>query len=109
MKEKVQKLVEALKRTNEAALAEANTNDSGTCNFDTPLICLKGWKSSDIKEASESAGIEIGEQLSGWHKGYRFVSVKLYGQANRRTLMAEAAKRSLVADGYDASMYYQMD
>lgn len=109
MKEKIQKLAEALKRADEAALREANTDDGGTCNFDTPLIRLEGWSKSEIKEASDLANVEIGDKLSGWHKGYRYVRVKLYGQANRRTLMAEAAERSLEADGYDVSMYYHMD
>jgi hypothetical protein len=105
----IEKLADALKRADKAALAVANTEDGGTCNFDTPLIKLPRWKTSEIKEVSEKSGIEIGDQLSGWHKGYRFVDTTKHGQANCRTRMAEAAYHSLEADGYDVCMYYQMD
>jgi hypothetical protein len=109
MNSKVQNLVNALKKSNEAALKLKDTEDGGSCNFDSPIIKLPRWKESEIKEASEESGVDIGDQLSGWHKGYRFVGTVKYGQANCRTRMAEAAKKSLEADGYDVSMYYQMD
>lgn len=107
--DKVIKLSEALERANEAALLLSETNDGGTCNFDSPVIRLLKWKDYEIKQACELAGIEIGDKLSGFWRNYRFVSTSMYGQANCRTRMAEAAKKSLEADGYDVAMYYQMD
>lgn len=35
--------------------------------------------------------------------------LRIGGQANSRTRAAEAAAESLKADGYNATMYYQMD
>lgn len=107
--DKVLRLSEALKRANEAALLVKDTEDTGSCNFDSPVIRLPRWKDYEIKQACELAGVQIGDQLSGYWKGYRFVSTAMYGQAYCRTKMAEAAKRHLSADGYDVSMYYQMD
>lgn len=107
--DKVIKLSEALERANEAALLYKDFNDGGSCNFDSAVIRLLRWKETEVKQASELAGIEIGEQLSGWWRGCRFVSTAMHGQASRRTKMAEAAKKSLEADGYDVAMYYQMD
>lgn len=107
--DKVIKLSEALIRANEAALLLSETNDGGTCNFDSPVIRLLKWKDYEIKQACELAGIEIGDKLSGFWRNYRFVSTAMHGQANCRTRMAEAAKKSLEADGYDVAMYYQMD
>lgn len=107
--DKVVKLSDALKRANIEALKFSNIDDGGSCNFDSPVIKLLRWKDSEIKHASLLASVDVGHQLSGWWKGYRFVSSVMYGQGYRRTRMAEAAKKSLEADGYDVSMYYQMD
>lgn len=106
--DKVIRLSEALIRANLAALS-VQMEDSGTCNFDSCVIRLPRWKDYEIKQACELAGIEIGEQLSGYWRGYRFVSTAMHGQAGLRTKMAEVAKQSLAADGYDTAMYYQMD
>ena len=86
-----------------------DTEDTGTCNFDSPVIRLPRWKDYEVKQACELAGVQIGGQLSGWWRGYRFVSTAMYGQAYCRTKMAETAKMHLEADGYDVSMYYQID
>lgn len=108
--EKVNKLVDVLKCANFIAIeAGQNEEDGGTCNFDTPTIKLDRWTEEEIKEASELSGVTIGEKLGGWHKGYRFIFIKMDGQANRRTRMAEAAKKFIALSGYDVSMYYQMD
>ena len=110
MKEKVEALVKALKEADKAALELSGTDDGGTCNMDSPLICLKGWKEVDVQLASEESGIRIGEKLtSSWFKGFRFVRTATSGQANCRTAMVEAAKKSLEAAGYDVTIWYHMD
>lgn len=110
MNEKIQKLAEALKKADQEAKKLSETPDDGSCNFDSPVIRLPRWKESEVKEASELSGVEIGDMLSSkWWRGCRFVSTAKYGQAGRRTVMSEAAYNSLKADGYDVSMYYQMD
>jgi hypothetical protein len=107
--EKVNKLIETIKRANKAALLIDNEEDGGTCNFDTAIIKLDRWREEEIQQVSKETGIRIGERLSGWHKGFRFVFTEMYGQANRRTRMAEAAYKSLEKDGFEVSMYYQAD
>lgn len=106
---KILKLEEALAKANEAAQDVAHVDDGGTCNFDSVVIRLPRWREKDIHQVLEDTGFDIGDQLSGWFSGYRFVWFPYEGQANRRTMMAEAAKKSLQEDGYDVCMYYQMD
>lgn len=108
-KEKVLKLVEALKRANEEALKFSSVEDSGSCNLDSAVIKLLRWKEEEIKEVSELSGVSLSDKLSGFWNGYRFVSTEMHGQANKRSRMAEASKKSLEKDGYDVCMYYQAD
>ena len=96
---------EALQRANKAAQRYADTEDGGTCNFDTCVINLKIYKKfRDLTEypLRKTYG---GRVWQGWW----FVDITLCGQGNRRTRMAEAACGSLRADGYDAQVYYQCD
>ncbi|MCK9416960.1 hypothetical protein M0Q97_09910 [Candidatus Dojkabacteria bacterium] len=109
MKEKIEKIVNALNKAKNAANEFADSEDGGSCNFDSCVIKLPRWTEDDIKEIEKQSGVSIGSQLSSrWYKGYRFINIG-NGQANRKTRMAEAAKKSLKADGYDVSMYYAMD
>lgn len=107
--DKVLRLVTSLKSANAAALLYQNAEDSGTCNLDSPVIRLAHWKESEVKQVSLLSGIDISRQLSGYWRGYRFVSTAMHGQAGLRTKMAETAKMHLAADGFDVAMYYQMD
>lgn len=96
---------EALQRANKAAQRYADTEDGGTCNFDTCVINLKIYKKfRDLTEypLRKTYG---GRVWQGWW----FVDITLCGQGNRRTCMAEAAATSLKADGYDASVWYGAD
>lgn len=108
MKEKIEKLVNSLNKAKDVANEFIDSDDCGTCNLDSCIIKLPRWSENDITEVKKLSGISIGFQLSGWHRGYRFVNIGS-GQANRRTRMAEAAKISLKEDGYDVCMYYAMD
>lgn len=108
MKEKINKLITALNKAKTAANEFADSEDGGSCNFDSCVIKLLRWTENDINEVKNISGISIGTQLSGWHKGYRIVSIGS-GQANRNKRMAEAAKKSLKEDGYDVYMYYELD
>lgn len=81
-----------------------DSEDGGTCNFDTPVIRIKAT-------AKQMYSLDWhAEKIGGrtW-RGYWFLFVPLAGQANRRTRMAEAVAQSLAADGYDACVYYQVD
>lgn len=83
--------------------------DGGTCNFDTPVVNFSGMTQKDVDEVSRISGVRIGDKMSGFFKGYRFVSVELVGQANNRTRMAKAAQETMSAMGIDSMMYYQCD
>jgi len=106
-------LTQAFREAAAAALAadpgEGLENDGGTCNFDTPAISLPGMREKAVQACAEAAGITA--SAFDWLGGRRwfFVHVPTFGQANRRTRMAEAACRRLKELGLNAVMYCQAD
>lgn len=85
--------------------------DGGTCNFDSPLIRVRGARRAFIEACAGEAGLTVSLR-SGRGPAWFFLGVPLLGQANRRTKMAEAATASLKASGLvelEAAMYYRMD
>jgi len=103
-KEEVRLLSIALNKAQEESMKFANTEDGGTCNFDTPMINIKATK----KQISQ---LEYRLEKCTWGlwKGWYFVEIPLSGQGNRRTRMAEAIARSLKNSGYETGVYYQVD
>lgn len=103
----IKELSEALRRAKESANKYSDSKDDGTCNFDTPQIFLKDWSVEDVHQAFDSADLRC------YVKQGKSLVVDIYGctsgQGSRRTLMAEAVRDSLKADGYEAFVYYQMD
>ena len=83
-----------------------NSEDGGTCNFDTVVLKTKGISSKLLN----GLDIEI-DRITGecFWKGFSFVWFETHGQANLRTRMAEAAYKTLKELGYEANMYYQAD
>lgn len=91
-----------------------DTEDGGTCNFDSPAINLDKMKErfSMTKKAVEQAIQEAGLRCYDWKSfgsHYLIISGFTWGQGNRRTRMAEKAEEVLRAAGYFTTMYYQMD
>lgn len=82
-------------------------DDDGTCNFDAPTLSLKGWNRKKVIQAAREAGTSA-DPWGLWGRIEYIISCP-YGQANRRTVYAEAIRDSLKAAGYDAGMYYAMD
>ena len=106
-KTQINNLSQALKKAYSCA-QKVSIEDGGTCNFDTPQLILTGWRESEIKEAFDAAGLRCYIQKSG--KSYVVDVIGCTnGQGDLRTEMAEAARESLKADGYEAYVYYQMD
>ena len=103
-------LTAALQKAKKAAQLFANTEDGGTCNFDSPAIDYRAMHMSKAKaeEAIQAAGLRCFEWKS-WG-GMRLVICGIgQGQGNRNTRMAEAAEKSMKSDGIITCMYYQMD
>jgi hypothetical protein len=89
-------------------------NDGGTCNFDAAYVSVPGMRKDQIDEIARLCEIKGFPGLRVWlndHSFYgRILMLSCYnGQGNQRTVMAEAAKKSLTASGLNAGMYYQMD
>lgn len=103
-------LTAALEKAKTAAQAFASSEDGGTCNFDSPAIDYRAMHMSKAKaaEAIQAAGLRSFEWKG--FGGMRLVVCGMgEGQGNRQTRMAEAAEKSMKADGIAVSMYYQMD
>lgn len=97
----------------EAAVKEAcnkaqelsDTEDGGTCNFDTCILNIKM-----PKKLREATSLHITRITWGYYKGLYFVQdIPQNGCGNRRTRQAEAAEQCLRAAGYDAHVYYEVD
>ena len=107
----IERYANAIKEANRAAIDAhiANQEDGGTCNLDTLLIDFSGWRQTDVDKVASFSGCSIGDKMSGWHKGCRFVWTSIHGQGNGRTRMVEAAYNKLKELGIPASVWYQMD
>lgn len=104
--DKYEKLTEDLRvAVNETKHLE-ETEDGGTCNFDSPSLALPRWRSDKVEAAVHAAGLHTRKWswLNRW-----VISTPSSGQGNRRTRRAEAMCDILKQRGYDTLMYYQMD
>lgn len=104
-KEELERLKRSLCKARKYALAFATVDDGGTCCFDTAVIKLSRITKAQLSELPIRLS-KVGSR--GW-SGCYFVYTPLYGQGFRRTIMAEAAAKSLKEDGWDAFVYYMMD
>lgn len=104
-------LVEALEKAKKAALEHANHSDGGTCNLDSPALDYRGSSISKKQavESIEAAGLRCFDWKPLRGTNMLVITGAFYGQAARRTAMAEAFRDSLKQSGFAAMMYYQMD
>lgn len=105
---KYEKLTEDLIAAKNHAEQFADTEDGGTCNFDSAALSLPRWNKAKTEEAFKKAGLRT-SKWTLWGSTRYLVLGCYSGQANRRTTMAEAVYKYLKNLGYDATMYYQMD
>ena len=100
------KILTALYEAN--AEIRANSDDGGTCNFDMCLV-----KKNPRLTYQEIIGIfnQCGlpaRKMSGYDKGYIGIP-NFVGQADRNARWAKAFAKSLKRQGFETSMYYQID
>lgn len=88
--------------------AEINSDDGGSCNFDSPALYLPRWNEELVKRAAKEAG----SSCFIWHlfKSKLFVfRPNTACQANGRSRNAEMMRKYLETAGYDAMDYCQAD
>lgn len=105
----IEKLASAIQEAQLYANSFLETPDNGSCNLDTVIIDLKGWRKNSVDKLQQLSGISIGDKLTGIYSGYRFLFFDTPGQAGLRNKMMEAAKKRLCELGFDCSMWYHMD
>ena len=92
------------------AKAEADklrdTNDGGTCNFDSPTLSLPSEWSKDMLDF---AFMRTGMRYYRISKETIEILDAVEGQGFRRTAMAEAFRDKLRELGYVANVHYQID
>lgn len=96
----------AICKAEAAAQKYADTEDGGTCNFDTPIIKVKATERQLAQ--MDWQVFKVGKRQPDGGTWYQIL-INLSGQGNRRTRMAEAAAKSLQESGYNASVYYEVD
>lgn len=101
-KEEVRLLSIALNKAQSESMKFAESEDGGSCNFDTPILSLKATK-------KQLQGLPLTKIDYGFWKGWWFVNLPIYGMGNCRTRMAEAIAKSLNESGFNASVYCQLD
>lgn len=104
-------LVEALEKAKKAALERATHSDGGTCNFDSPVLDYRGSsiRKKQAVESIKAAGLSCFDWKPFGGTNMLVINGAFYGQAARRTAMAEAFRDSLKQSGFATMMYYQMD
>jgi hypothetical protein len=105
---KYEKLTADLKQAIESAKAVSNSEDGGSCNYDSLELVLPYWNTEKAESAIESAGLHSFTHVR-WGARLFIISVPFGGQGNRRTQQAEAMAKSMRDVGYEASVWYQMD
>lgn len=110
-KQTPQALAAALERGKQEAQRRAGQPDGGTCNFDAPALDYRaaGLTKRQAIAVIEAAGLTCFDWRPFRGPAMLVIGGFASGQANRRTLMAEAFWISLQGDGFTACMYYQMD
>ena len=89
------------------AAEDADPEDGGTCNFDSAAVRLPRWQLSKVQQAAKEAGTSCFVwELFGRHFVF---GPDTRGQGNARSRNAEAMVAALLALGYDAIDYCQMD
>lgn len=110
MTDKYTELTNALIKAKEEAQKYINTEDGGTCNFDSPAIDYREMHMSKARaiEAIKAAGLRCFDWKC-FRSPYLVICGIGAGQGSRNTRMAEAAYESLKNSGISATMYYQVD
>lgn len=102
-------LVAALKAAAEAGRAAVTGEDGGACNFDSPAVALHRMTEKQVNACAKAAGTTVFPWRLYGQRLWVF-NVPIAGpQGNDRTRQAEAMTASLVAAGYDAITYSQLD
>lgn len=88
---------------------QANPEDGGTCNFDSPTLILPRWRKALVKQAAEEAGTSCFEWNGFGNSGEFVFSPLTNSQGNARTRNAIGVRNMLDLMGYSTSLYLWID
>lgn len=105
---KYEHLTDALEKAANAAQPLGFTEDGGTCNFDALELSLPRWNEEAVMNAVHAAGL-TGFKTTVLRCPVFVIDPPVGRQGNARTRQAEKMRDVMKAEGFDASVYYQMD
>jgi hypothetical protein len=108
-KEEIEKLTTAIAEANKKIAYFDCYPDSGSCNLDTVIVDFTGWSKRDIETISNTSGVTIGNKMSGFWSGCRFLFFGGGSQGSRRTKIAEACAGVIKSFGFSANVWYESD
>ena len=84
---------------------EENSSDGGTCNFDEAMLKKEKWFTyAETIQMFKECGLSARKYKNGW-----LLVGGIHGQAEKNTLWAKTFAYWLKEQGFETSMYYQMD
>lgn len=96
--------IKTAKRMADKAIME-NSSDDGTCNFDEAMLKKEKFFTYDeIISIFNECGLSASKYRNGW-----LLVGGIHGQAEKNTLWAKTFAYWLEEQGFETSMYYQMD
>lgn len=84
------------------------TDDGGTCNFDSCILYLPRYNKDKTLETIKETGIRAFKG-NYYGKVCYILENPVYAQADRNTIQAEIINKIMGNKGYNVGMYYQMD
>lgn len=108
MQNRYEKLAADLRQTAQIALTVDLVEDGGTCNFDSLELSLPRWPAAKVKEAVNAAGLSCFKTHVFGAPVY-VIGVPVPRQGNAQTRQAERMAQIMHMQGYQASVWYQMD
>lgn len=88
----------------------STNHDWGTCNFDSPMVRLVGWREKNVKKVLDDNKL-YGYKKDNYfgQKGWWVISPKTQSQGHPRTTNAQAVAGALHKAGYEVSVWYIED
>ena len=82
-----------------------NPSDNGSCNFDQAMIKKEKWFTyAETIQIFKDCDLSANKYKNGW-----LLVGGIHGQAAKNTLWAKTFAKWLEEQGFESSMYYQLD
>lgn len=106
----IQTLIKDCQTAYQLAAAAVTHHDGGCCNFDTAVIALNCAPEEEDKIVDTLKDHQIHAFFEDWlGDRYLFITSPIPAMGDDRTRQAEAIQQFFKQQGYQSSVYYQLD